>query len=353
MNGILRLAILFGALPAGAALLPPEAHASALSEAAASLAPGEWVQLNTGNINNALRDSVAGGVAHILPYADKLHWDPNTNRVYFMNSDDPGDGRRFVAYDEATNAWVVLPDPWGGNGVAHQYGLVDIDVAGRKIYSILPNGDSGAYYNLSTQSFVDMAIPSAPYSCCGAVAYFPERSALIYIHGSSVRQRSDSGSWSTLSTNVNTSYHAIAHYNPVHKLVVFGGGNDSNRTFYRLSQNGQITSLRQPPLDLESPRVEFVANPSAGNFLVFGINQRVYSYDPVADVWTSQSASSVPSAIFGGASSNLLSTVATTISRYGVGFFTSCESGGSCSVHIYKFANPPTAPNPPTALTVN
>jgi hypothetical protein len=342
-----------GSLLVGAALLSRDAAASSLSDAAAAMTPGQWRELTTGNINAALRDPVSGGVVHILPYADKMHWDPGTNRVYLIGSDDPGDGRRFVAYDESTNAWVVLSDPWGGSGVAHQYGLADIDVAGRRLYTIMPNGDSGYIYNLSSGSFTSLSIPSAAFSCCGAVAYFPERTALIYIHGDTVRQRTDAGSWSNLSSSISTSYHAIAYYNPVNKLVVFGGGNDTNRTFYKLSQSGTVTTLRAPPISLESPRTEFVANPTAGNFLVFGIGQKYYSYDPVSDVWTTQSASSVPAEIWGGSSSNLLSTVAATISRYGVGFFTACESGGDCSVFLYKFADPPPMPNPPTALTAN
>jgi hypothetical protein len=290
----------------------------------------------------------------LLTYADKLHWDPVTNRIYLMNSDDPGDGRRFVAYDEATNAWVVLPDPWGA-GVAHQYGLADIDVSGRRIYTIMPDGDRGMYYDLAAQSFVNLSVPSGPYSCCGAVAYFPERHSLIYAHGATLRERSDTGQWSELSTNINTTYHAIAHYDPVHKLVLFGGGNDSNRTFYKIDQNGQITSLKQPPLSLESPRVEFVVNPATGMFLVFGLGQQYYSYNPATDTWTTLQASSVPATLwtgneFGG---NMLTTLATPISRYGVAFFASCANGGTCRVHLYKFGPPPPVPNAPGTLTAN
>ena len=318
------------------------------------MSPGDWVELPTAGISNALLDGGQGGVANILPYADKLHWDPITSRVYFMNSDDPGDGRRFVAYDEATNQWIVLPDPWGGNGVAHQYGLVDIDVSGRRIYSIMPDGDNGTYFDLTTQSFNTLSVSGGAYSCCGAVAYFPERDSLVYANGSTLKERLDSGQWQNFSGSVNTSYHAIAHYNPVHKLVVFGGGNDSSRSFYRLSENGQVTSLRQPPVDLESPRVEFVVNPATGDFFVFGRGQRFYTYDPVADVWSALDASSVPSEIWVGGEfgANLLTTVATPIARYGVAFFASCAVGGGCSVHLYKYGDAPPLPSPPDSVTV-
>lgn len=324
-----------------------------LSDTAAAMQPGEWIELQTGGIDAALLDSVQGGVQHILPYADKLHWDPQDQRAYFMNSDDPGDGRRFVAYDEASNQWEVLPDPWGGPGVAHQYGLVDIDVIGRRIYSIMPNSTSGSYFDLATERWSNISVPGGAYSCCGALANFPERGSLVFAHGSTVRERTHSnGQWSSASTNINTSYHAVAHYSSSHNLVVFGGGNDSSRTFYKMTQNGQVSSLGSPPINLESPRVEFVENPVTGDFMVFGIGQRYYLYDPADDRWTAQPASSVPSKIWAGTEfgANLLATVATSIPQYGVSLFVSCAVGGSCSAHLYKFGPALPAPDAPADL---
>jgi len=352
-----RVAVSALAVALNATLLSsPGVAGTVLGDAAAGLSPGQWVQLSTTGISAALLDQVSGGVQNILPYADKLHWDPVSSRIYLMNSDDPGDGRRFVAYDLLTNAWLVLPDPWSGSGVAHQYGLVDIDVTGRRIYSIMPDGSDGTYFNLTTSTFTSFSIPSSAYSCCGAAALFPERDSLVYAHGSRLRERRNgTGQWSDLSSSINTSYHSIAHYNPVHKLVVFGGGNDSSRTFYKLSQNGSITTLKQPPLNLESPRVEFVVNPVTGNYLVFGMGKKLYSYDPILDAWTSQSTTSVPVAVWSGTEfgANLLTTVATVLPSHGAAFFVSCAVGGGCSVHLYKFGSATAAPGAPANVAVN
>jgi len=323
-----------------------------LADAAEEMQPGEWRTLQTQDIGNALGDRASGGVGHILPYADKLHWDPAGGKIYYTGSDDPGDGRRLVAYDVASNTWQVLPDPWGGSGVAHQYGLVDIDVRSRLIYSIMPDGGYGQVYDISNGDFSSLSMPSTAYSCCGAAAYFPDRQTLVYAWGRDLWERNQSGQWRIASGNITTSYHAVAHYNPVHELVVFGGGNDSSFSFYSMDKSGQVRSLGRPPMILQSPRIEFVAEPESGDFLVFGRGQNLYRYDPTDDNWSAQSVAGVPSIIWAGNSSNLLSTLGTALPEYGVLFFVSCESGGTCGVNIYKYGEGATAPLPPSNLTV-
>jgi hypothetical protein len=313
--------------------------ASELSERAVSLQPGAWAELKTRDIRAVLSDAVVGGVGHILSYADHLHWDPITERAYLISSDDPGDGRRFVAYDEATNSWVVLLDPWASAGVAHQYGLTDIDVANRRMYSIVPDGNSGKTYNLTTGVWSDMpAFPSFPYVCCGAAVYFPERGALIYVHGAALRQLDDGGEWSTISSAINTSYHAIAAYSSVRQVVIFGGGSNTAYNFYKVNASKQVTILSSPPVALESPRVEIVPDPVTGNFLVFGRGQYFYIYNPATDAWVDQSSMGVPSEIWAGYGSDLLSTVATPIPKYNIVLFASCDWQWGCAVHIYKHA---------------
>lgn len=350
--------MLLAVATAVALFLPGRSAAgTALADAAASMVPGEWKELVTANIQTPLGDTTPGGSDAQVGYADKLNWDPITNRIYLVNSDDPGDGRRFIAYDEATNAWLLLAEPWSGSGVAHQYGLTEIDVPRRRLWSIMPDGDRGYYYDFTTQTWTSFTIPPAPYMCCAAVAHFPERDSLIYAHGTKLREYNlSSGQWRDFSGSINTTTHAIAHYDPVHKLVIFGGGNESNRSFYKLNENGQVTALRQPPVNLESPRIEFVANPVAGNFLVFAKGRLYYSYDAVADVWTPLPTTSVPDSIFFGTEygANYLYTLATAIPRYGIAFFASCEIGGTdCTVQLYKFAEPPPLPNAPTGLSAN
>lgn len=329
---------------------------TALGDLAASMEPGTWAELTTLSISVALTDPVTGGVGHILPYAEGMRWDPVTRKVYLINSDDPGDGRRFVVYSELTNAWIVLPDPWTGTGVAHQYDGTDIDVTHRVLYTVMPDGDNGRKYNLDTGLFTNMpAFPNMPYSCCEASVYFPEMNGLILLNNGDLYKLSDStNQWSTVATGFNTSYHSFAEYNPMHKVVVFGGGNNTSKNFYKLNSAGQVTTLGMPPIGLEVPRMEFVYDPASGLYLVFDNKQHFYTYNVLTDTWTPQSIAEVPSAIWATSDPNQFNTVVAPISTYGVLMFTNCQNS-TCRVYLYKHAqgnNDTAPPATPTGLQV-
>lgn len=329
---------------------------TAMGDLATSMEPGTWAELSTLNISTALVDLATGGVGHILPYAEGMRWDPITKKVYLINSDDPGDGRRFVTYSELTNTWSVLPDPWTGTGVAHQYDGTDIDVVHRVLYTVMPDGDTGRKYNLDTGVFTNMpTFPNMAYSCCEASVYFPEMNGLILLNNGDLYKLSDStNQWSTVATGFNTSYHSFAEYNAMHKVVVFGGGNDTSKNFYKLNSAGQVTTLRTPPIGLEVPRMEFIYDPASGLYLVFNNKQQFYTYNVLTDTWTAQSIAGVPSAIWETSDTNQFNTVATPISTYGVIMFTNCRVS-TCRVYLYKHAQgniDTTTPAKPTGLQV-
>ncbi len=333
---------------------PTIAAGSALSDLAATLQPGTWAELQTGNIDSALSDTRTGGVGHILPYAEGIRWDPVSKKAYYIGSDDPGDGRRFVVYSEATNSWSVLPDPWSGTGVAHEYDLTDIDVTNRVIYTVLPDGFVGKQYNINTGTFSDMpSFPSMSYSCCEAAVHFPEAGGLLLLNKGTFYRLSDSShSWSEFADGPTTSYHSVAEYNPTHKVVIFGGGNDTSRAFGKVASNGQVTALRTPPIDLESPRVEITTDPATGLYLVLEYGRRFYTYNVQTDTWTAQQTGSIPTAIWATEPDpGQLNTLATPIPEYGVIMYTTCMY--DCTVFLYKHADRPTAPpSAPTGVNV-
>ena len=331
---------------------------SSLSQLAGSMQAGTWAELTTANLSTVFSDSVSGGVGHILPYAEGMRWDPVTKKVYYIGSDDPGDGRRFVSYSEDTNSWTALPDPWTGSGVAHEYDGTDIDLMNRVLHTVMPNGNVGYSYNLDSGIFANMpAFPGLPYSCCEASVYFPEMQGLILLNWGNLYKLGDlTKQWSTVATGFSTTYHSFAEYNPIHKVVVFGGGNDSTRNFYKLDSSGQVTVLNAPPINLQVPRIEFTYDPVSGLYLVYTMQGTFYTYNVLTDTWALQSSAGIP--IFVGSGSDILSAVAAPVSLYGVVMWVACESGGSgsCRTYLYKHSSSETSsdtvvPTTPTNLT--
>ena len=332
---------------------------TALGDLAASMQPGAWAELVTSNIGTALQAPGSGGVGHILPYADGMKWDPTSRKVYYMGSDDPGDGPRWVIYSEAANSWTVVPEQgnwWAGSGVMHQYNQLDLDPTAGVIYKLTPDGVKWYKYVISSGTWTQLPNTGVQtYSCCEALVYYPEMSSVLMLNAGDVRRYNvTTGQFSWLSTpsSYGTSYHSIAEYNPIHKVVIFGGGNATSQDFYKVNSAGQITTLRTPPIDLESPRTELTYDPVTGTYLVFRMGKTFYTYDVLTDTWSLQPNTNIPADIWNGEAQNHLHTLATPIATYGVVMFTTCKTGGSCKVYLYKHA-PSTIDITPPAVPRN
>ena len=76
-------------------------------------------------------------------------------------------------------------------------------------------------------------------------------------------------------------YHNIAEYSPVHKMVLFGGGNGSS-DLYKLDAKGKVTTLKKTPIGVGTMQSIVTLDPVSGDFLVFGKNGSFYVYDVAA-----------------------------------------------------------------------
>ena len=90
------------------------AGASALSDAAAALQPGQWVQLSTQNFNSALLDD--GASYDVFYYSEDMTWDPVTRQLLFVGGGHASDAE-FLRYSEDTNTWQ-RSKPTGASGTA-------------------------------------------------------------------------------------------------------------------------------------------------------------------------------------------------------------------------------------------
>lgn len=326
---------------------------TALGDLASTMTAGSWAQLQTSNIG-VFVDCPGGGQGQHLPYAEGMKWDPISRRIYYIGSDDPidcGTGL-FVAYDEATNTWIKLSAPFlpGVGSHIHQYDGLSIDVTNRKLYYAQAADTQTWQYDLTNGIWSIRNPGLGGYSCCEALAYFPEMQALIHFRNGTVYRLNDgASSWTTITTvSPPTSYHSVAEYNPVHKVMVFGGGSGaSSASFYKMTSTGVVTQLAPPPNNLNAPITELTYDPVSGAFLYLDYRQNFYSFNVLTNTWTALPKAGVPSNVLPAPDGidDHFNSLATPIPDYGVIMFTTCRTSGPCSVYLYKHsAGTTTAP---------
>ena len=315
--------------------------ASPLSDLVAAMQPGEWRELATSNINQTLTASGASGI--VFGYTDKIVWDPTSRRLFFIGGDH-NDAPQFVSYSESTNSWQRLTRPaWMGGGTMHGYNHTAIDSQARVLYHRPFNVNAIYRYQIDTDTWD--SIPSVPTSvldiinCCIALEWFPELHALVYAAGTVntvVKWDQPSNQWSRLTATATMGqYHTIGDYNPVQKIVLFGGGNGS-RNLYKLNAAGQITALKAAPIDIGIEETIVTVDPVSGDYLVFNNAREFYVYRAQTDSWAQQT---------GGAALPIWTTqyqipvhgaVATPLGNYGVNLFVTCDGANNCHVNLYK-----------------
>jgi len=163
------------------------------------------------------------------------------------------------------------------------------------------------------------------------------------------------GQWAELKTNglglkvfSDGGHHALQYtdeavWDPGHKVVVFGGGNDSkgyrSKDLWKLDASGQVSKLRETPLPIGVTGTIFTVDPASGKYLVFGRQGQVYEYDVTADTWTELKGQQPPIFTFGPdlKGSAIFGCVATPVSSHGVVMFVKYD-GDNSKVFLYRHA---------------
>jgi hypothetical protein len=137
--------------------------------------------------------------------------------------------------------------------------------------------------------------------------------------------------------------HPVAEYNPVHNIVIFGGG-DGNNQLYKIDVNEKITALAPSPavVGCHPSSGILTVDPVSGHYLHMNGDGRFFQYDVVSDVWT-ELGTSLPF-------SNINNTIASPVSTYGVIMVVAFNWENS-KIWLYKHA-PSVRPNPPSSLSV-
>jgi hypothetical protein len=112
---------------------------------------------------------------------------------------------------------------------------------------------------------------------------------IVYVEGGGVYfWNAASDAWSTIDTSVPMGdYHNFAEHNPVHGLVLLGGGNDSG-VVHVLDADGNVTPAEEAPFPLLVNRANVTVDPLSGDFIVLGGGDEMWVYDAIADEWSLQ-----------------------------------------------------------------
>ena len=249
---------------------------TALETAANSLSEGQWISFQTNDINAVLGANGASGC--VFGYTDDIVWDPISRQLFFFGGDHNAPAH-FLSYTEQTNTWQRLPrEPWfkgQSSGADHGYDHNAIDPAGRAFFHRTFGSPYVYKYDITNGTWTQLPSFAQDISYVNgyaAVEYFPELQGIVFSSTAAIILEDVASQWRELSPDVPAgSYHNIAEYNPVHKVLVFGGGVGSN-DLYKIDSAGNITALKKAPINLGIQETVFTVDPVSGEYLVFTKN---------------------------------------------------------------------------------
>ena len=343
---------------------------STLEDAAAAAVPGSWVVLNqqgdgSGYGYELLKACGAGGGDcgdNILNYADKGLWSPSAREIHFLGKGAGGREFKFISYSESSNTWVREAKPYwdqspSGTTYGHGYEHSAVDPARGDVYWRNYNSTDVFKWARATKSWFQLSAAPNP-AVAAAIEYFPDRAGLLLVGGGSVHFYTATGnSWTRAAQGLAMGgYHNVAVYNPVRKLVVFGGGNGS-RSLYAMNASGEIRPLPVAPVDVAVNSSILTVDPASGQLLLFGSNGSFHEFDFARGSWRTLESANVP--IFNGSSNQVEYRVAVPISTHGVIAILTFDGRAGNRVYLYRHSpSPPTGidrtpPLPPTNVRVD
>jgi hypothetical protein len=344
--------VMFGVSACCAGADEPAPKETALGKLAAGMKAGEWAELKTEKLIETHRAKGASGA--IFGYNEGAAWDPKSRQWLYCGGDH-NDRLRFVAYSADSNTWKIMPEPdWVGNGTSHGYDHNAID-PGRGIFYYRPfSSPIIRRYDIAAGKWTALPKIDTPeyLACCFGVAWFSELDGLVVANGGggkgSVFLFSEKEQkWTTLAKDLPMgTYHNFAEYSPVHKVMIFGGGNGSS-DLHKLDANSKVTTQKKAPIGLGTMQTVVTLDPVSGDFLVLGKNGSFYVYDVVNDAWKLQEGK-VP--IFEPtrvADNKVWHVTATPVSSFGVTMFVKYYNADPPRAWVYLYKHSDAKPAAP------
>jgi hypothetical protein len=292
---------------------PNRAHK--LGELAAGMKPGEWEELATeGYSQELLRDTGRKGPAghHIFQYTNKICWYRKTQELYFIGAGHMCKGK-FIAYSAGKNAWrtLKLPEPFESRklvaygGISHSYETAVLDSdEGVLLREISDKGQPADVefkrWDIASGKWIEPIAATASKNWQAATEYFPEMKTYVRYELKGARRllRWDrtAKKWVAMESGpaaeAPREQHPVIEYNPVHKLMLFGGGNGHNELF-ALGADGKVRSIAPAPVQtVNSTHADVLTvDPVGGEFLLYARDKdragerKLYAYNVGKDEW--------------------------------------------------------------------
>ncbi|MBL8028038.1 MAG: T9SS type A sorting domain-containing protein [Fibrobacteres bacterium] len=282
-------------------LLISNVFCSKFSETVATIKPRSFgpVSGSTGLEVGMMRVGVTNEC--VFPFANDAAWDPISESVLFIGAPHQHPWVwGFPIYKVETNSWRsgnLKPyfDPTGQINT-HSYDNIASVYGSGKMYFYTPTPNTHPQKSTNSYCFSIYDIPkdtwnvevipndmvSGPYS---ALNYFPDINSLIYTNAGKIsRYRLDTKQWSLLGSRTMGGIHNVGEYDPVHKIMLLGGGIDSKQ-LYKMDTLLQITPIALAPKILDVSSMIFTCDPVTGTFIVWE-KDSLYAYDVVSDKWS-------------------------------------------------------------------
>ncbi len=318
---------------------------SALGMAAARMRPGSWVDLETEGFNRGEVLAPGGPFDTVTRSAESACWNPRTRQLVFQGS-SRGKLLTLITYSEDSNAWQAAPThPALAANMASQAGDQNaLDAATGDLYYRPSYSDTVYRYRIQERAW--STLPPVPGDLWraqstddGALEHFPEMGGLVLVGGNQPEGGGSvaffnlrSGRWRLLARGLAMGTNrTFIEYSPVHRLVLFGGG-DGSTDLYRLDAAGRVAKAKSAPMPLGVGRTVVSVDPAGGRHLVLH-PAGFHEYDPVADAWTPILGERPPVLSAGGGVGDGL--IETAIPAHGVVMYVK-YAGADSKVFLYK-----------------
>lgn len=342
----------------GLAAIVPGAGASALGDLAAQMQPGEWRELKTNNFTGILLPNFAGdGSSPFIEFTDRAVRNPLTKKVIILGCSrgaPGGNGKAyscggqadedsgFVEYDENSNSWTRRTDGPVSGG-PHAYNHATLNPAnGDYFYRESNQLSNFKLWKWSGGQWTTLTTPPNTFSGFGALEFFPERNALVFVDGGDgfpakvLTLPSGSSSWSSTPVNAPIGkFSNFSQYSPKRKVLFFGGGTDGDRVLVKMDAQGTITRCADAPLSIGvfGSNGRQSIDPVTGNLLAFDSGTpntgHVFEYDPGTNQWTKHGTHPL------GTSSGQVISVMTPVQEQGVILVVNFNYGND-KVYLYR-----------------